>query len=620
MHAYQSIDFPKPEKYFYMSTVENKDAIKGGEFLIRETDASQIFIPEEFTEEQSMIAATCRDFLRTEVHPHLDEIDAAKSPEMMASLMDKAGELGLLGTAVPEEYGGFGMNFNTSMLVAESLGTGHSFSVAQSAHTGIGTLPIVYYGNEEQKAKYLPKLATGEWKAAYCLTEPDSGSDANSAKSKAVLSEDGQHYLLNGQKMWITNGGFADLFIVFAKIEEGGETDKNLSAFIVEKDFGGITMNEPEKKLGIKGSDTRQIFFNDCRIPAENLLSSRGNGFKIAVNILNIGRIKLGVAVLGGAKGTLDHAINYANERKQFGISIGRFGAIKHKLAEMALKIYVSETACYRAGQNIDDAIEALKENGLSDADAKLKGVEQFAIECAITKVHGSEVLDYVVDEGVQIYGGMGYSADAPMERAYRDSRINRIFEGTNEINRLLIVDMLLKRAMKGELDLMGPATAVAKEIMSIPDFGTDDEEVLFAKEKKVLQNLKKATLMIAGAAVQKFMMKLSHEQEILMDVADMIIEIYAAESALLRVEKLIGLNGEAAVALPKDMALVYLHEAVDKINSAGRSAITSFAEGDELRVMLMGLKRFTKIDPMNLKAARRRIADAMLAENRYIF
>ena len=603
-----------------MAVVEEQSSIQGGEFLIRETDASQIFIPEEFTEEQQMIAETCRDFLRTEVHPRLDEIDAAKSPELMASLMDKAGELGLLGTAVPEQYGGFGMNFNTSMLVAESLGTGHSFSVAQSAHTGIGTLPIVYYGDEAQKAKYLPKLATGEWKAAYCLTEPDSGSDANSGKSKAILTEDGKSYVLNGQKMWITNGGFADLFIVFAKIEENGETDKNLSAFIVEKDFGGITMNEPEKKLGIKGSDTRQVFFNDCEVPVENLLSSRGNGFKIAVNILNIGRIKLGVAVLGGAKGSLDQAIKYANERKQFGISIGRFGAIKHKLAEMATRIYVSETACYRAGQNIDDAIADLQQGGMSEAEAKLKGVEQFAIECAITKVHGSEVLDYVVDEGLQIYGGMGYSADAPMERAYRDSRINRIFEGTNEINRLLIVDMLLKRAMKGQLDLMGPAQAVSKEIMSIPDFGTGDDDALFAKEKKVLQNLKKAALMIAGAAVQKFMMKLSHEQEILMDVANMIIEIYVAESALLRVEKLIGIKGEEAVALQKDMAMVYLHDAVDKINSAGRSAITSFAEGDELRVMLMGLKRFTKIDPMNLKDARRRIADAMLAEDKNVF
>lgn len=599
-----------------MTATENKSSIKGGEFLIKEVEAHQIFIPEEFTEEQQMIAETCRDFLKTEVHPRLNEIDSAKSPELMSSLMTKAGELGLLGTAVPEEYGGFGMNFNTSMLVAEALGTGHSFSVAQSAHTGIGTLPIVYYGNEEQKAKYLPLLASGEWKAAYCLTEPDSGSDANAGKSKAVLSADGKHYIINGQKMWITNGGFAELFIVFAKIDD----DKNLTAFIVEKSFGGITMNEPEHKLGIKGSDTRQVFFNDCHVPVENMLSTRGNGFKIAVNILNIGRIKLGIAVVGGSKGSLNYAINYANERKQFGVSIATFGAIKYKLAEMATRIFASETANYRAGQNIDDAIEDLKAQGLGDAEAKLKALEQFAIECAIMKVHSSEVLDYVVDESLQVYGGMGYSADAPMERSYRDARINRIFEGTNEINRMLIVDMLLKRAMKGEIDLMGPAMAVGKEIMSIPDFSATDDETLFAAEKKVLKNLKKAALMVSGAAVQKFMMSLSNEQEILMNVADMAIEIYVAESALLRVEKLIGIKGEAAVELQKDMALIYLHEAVAKVNNAGREAITSFAEGDELRVMLMGLKRFTKIEPMNLKNARRRVADAMIEENKYIF
>ena len=599
-----------------MTATENKASIKGGEFLIKDVEAHQIFIPEEFTEEQQMIATTCRDFLKTEVHPRLNEIDAAKSPDLMSSLMTKAGELGLLGTAVPEEYGGFGMNFNTSMLVAESLGTGHSFSVAQSAHTGIGTLPILYYGDEAQKSKYLPLLASGEWKAAYCLTEPDSGSDANAAKSKAVLSEDGKSYIINGQKMWITNGGFAELFIVFAKIDD----DKTLSAFIIEKSFGGITMNEPEHKLGIKGSDTRQVFFNDCHVPVENLLSSRGNGFKIAVNILNIGRIKLGVAVVGGSKGSLDLAIKYANERKQFGVSLATFGAIKYKLAEMATRIFASETANYRAGQNIDDAIIDLKAQGLGDAEAKLKALEQFAIECAIMKVHSSEVLDYVVDESLQVYGGMGYSADAPMERSYRDARINRIFEGTNEINRMLIVDMLLKRAMKGEIDLMGPAMAVGKEIMSIPDFGATDDETLFAAEKKVLKNLKKAALMVAGAAVQKFMMNLSSEQEILMNIADMAIEIYVAESALLRVEKLIGIKGEAAVALQKDMALIYLNEAVTKVNNAGREAITSFAEGDELRVMLMGLKRFTKIEPMNLKNARRRVADAMIEENKYIF
>ncbi len=599
-----------------MIATDNKASIKGGEFLIKDTDASQVFIPEEFTEEQQMIAATCREFLEREIWPRLNEIDKAESPALMSSLMDKAGELGLLGTSVPEEYGGFGMNFNTSMLVAEATGAGHSFSVALSAHTGIGTLPIVYYGNDEQKAKYLPKLATGEWKAAYCLTEPDSGSDANSGKTKARLTEDGQHYVLNGQKMWITNGGFADLYIVFGKIDD----DKNLSAFIVERSYEGITMNEPEHKLGIKGSDTRQVFFTDVKVPVENLLSERGNGFKIAVNILNIGRIKLGVAVVGGAKQTVNDAVRYANERKQFGITISRFGAIKHKLGEMAVKIYASESASYRAGQNIDDAIEDLKAGGMDDATAKLKALEQFAIECAIMKVHGSEVLDYVVDEGVQVYGGMGYSADAPMERAYRDARINRIFEGTNEINRMLVVDMLLKRAMKGELDLMGPAMGIAKEIMSIPDFSSDDDETLFAAEKKVLKNLKKAVLMVAGAAAQKFMAKLSHEQEILMNLADMAIEVYVAESVLLRVEKLIGIKGEGALSLQKDLALTYLHEAVEKVANAGRAAITSFADGDELRVMLMGLKRFTKVEPMNLKDARRRVADAMIAENKYVF
>jgi alkylation response protein AidB-like acyl-CoA dehydrogenase len=521
-----------------------------------------------------------------------------------------------MGVSVPEEYGGFGKDFNTSMLVSEVGGAGFSFAVALSAHTGIGTLPILYYGNAEQKQKYIPKLASGEWKAAYCLTEPDFGSDANGGKSKAELTADGKHYKINGTKMWITNGGFADVFIVFAKIGD----DKNLTAFIAEKSHGGISMNEPEKKLGIKGSDTRQVFFNDCMVPAENLLSTRENGFKIAVNILNIGRIKLGIAAVGGSKGVLNHAINYANERKQFGIAIGRFGAIKHKLAQMATKIWVCETACYRAGQNIDDLIETFVANGMNDAEAKLKALEQYAIECAILKVHGSEVLDYVTDEGLQVYGGMGYSADAPMDRAYRDSRINRIFEGTNEINRMLILDMYLKRAMKGELDLLGPATAVGKEILSIPDFSSNDDDIMFAAEKKAIKNMKKAALMIAGAAVQKFMMKLSHEQEILMNVADMITEVYAAESALLRVEKLIGIKGEEAVSLQKDMALVYLQDAVMKCNQAGREAIQSFAEGDELRVMLMGLKRFTKIDPINTKDARRRVADALLAENKYIF
>jgi alkylation response protein AidB-like acyl-CoA dehydrogenase len=600
-----------------MSTaVDAKKQIKGGEFLIKETLASEIFTPEDFNEEQRMIAQQCKDFLTKEIHPRLDEIDAMKDPKLMPALLDRAGELGLLGTSIPQELGGFGMDFNTTMLVAETIGGGHSFAVALSAHTGIGTLPILYYGNDEQKKKYIPKLATGEWKAAYCLTEPDSGSDANSGKTKAVLSKDGKHYVVNGQKMWITNGGFADIYVVFAKIDQ----DKNLSAFIVEKSFGGITMNEEEKKMGIKGSSTRQIFFNDCNVPVENLLSERENGFKIAVNILNVGRIKLGVAAIGGSKMTISKATRYSKERKQFGVPISSFGAIKHKIAEASAKIFASESAHYRAGQNIDDAYNAFIAQGMDSSKARLKSLEEFAIECAILKVHGSEVLDFSVDEGVQIYGGMGFSAEGPMDRAYRDARINRIFEGTNEINRLLTIDMLMKRAMKGSLDLMNPAMAVQKDLMSIPDFGAAEDEGFFAKEKKVIVNLKKAGLMVAGAAVQKFMMKLSEEQEVLMNMADMLIEIYIAESALLRVEKLAAAKGEKAAEMQKELALIYLHSAVENAASAGRSAITSFAEGDELRLMLMGLKRFTKIDPYNLKTARRKVADYVIDKGEYPF
>src|SRR5688500_1681359 len=596
--------------------VETKQAIKGGEFLIRETRAQEVFIPEQFTEEQKMIEQQCKDFLNKEVYPRLDEIDSMKDPKLMPMLLDEAGGVGLLGRSVRTEYGGFGMDFNGTMLVAEVIGGGHSLAVALSAHTGIGTLPIVYYGNEEQKKKYLPKLATGEWKAAYCLTEPDSGSDANSGKTKATPTPDGKNYVINGQKMWITNGGFADIYIVFAKIEN----DKNLSAFIVEKTFGGITMNEEEHKMGIKGSSTRQIFFNDCKVPAENLLSERENGFKIAVNILNVGRIKLGVAAIGGCKRTISLATNYAKERKQFGTSISNFGAIKHKLAEMVVKVYASESACYRAGQNIDDAYNALVTAGTDPSKAKLKSLEEFAIECAILKVHGSEVLDFVVDEGVQIYGGMGYSAEGPMDRAYRDARINRIFEGTNEINRMLTIDMLVKRAMKGTIDLMTPAMAVQKELMAIPDFSSTEEVGIFVKEKKALANLKKAGLMIAGAAVQKYMMKLSEEQEVLINLADILIEIYVAESTLLRVEKLIALQGEQAASIQKEMAMIYLHQAVEKASSAAKEAIMAFAEGDELRLMLMGLKRFAKIDPYNLKEARRKVANYVIEKGEYPF
>jgi alkylation response protein AidB-like acyl-CoA dehydrogenase len=591
-----------------MSETINKKLI-GGSFIVSPTDSSQVFIPEDFNEEQRMIATTCEEFLQKEILSRLDEIDSQKDPNLMPNLMDKAGELGLLGTSVPAEYGGFGMDFNTSMLVAEVIGGGHSFAVALSAHTGIGTLPIVYYGNNEQKAKYLPKLASGEWKASYCLTEPDSGSDANSGKTKAVLSPDGKNYLITGQKMWITNGGFADVFIVFAKIEQ----DKNLTGFIIEKSFGGITMNAEEHKMGIKGSSTRQIFFNDCPVPVENMLSSRENGFKIAVNILNIGRIKLAAAAIGASKKVNQLSLQYSKERKQFGVSIGTFGAIQYKLAEQYVKTFVSESATYRAGQDIEDKQNELVAGGMDEIQAKLKGVEQFAIECAILKVHASETLDYVVDEGVQIYGGMGYSADAPMERAYRDSRINRIFEGTNEINRLLSVGTLLKKAMKGEIDLIGPAMKIQQEVMSIPDFGAAEPEGFLAIEIKQVNQLKKAFLLVSGAAVQKLMTRIEEEQEIMMFLADMLIEIYAIESTLLRTQKLAAIKGEENVSLELNATKLYLHTSTEKIAFCGRQALQSFAEGDELKMMMLGLKRFTKQDPINVTKIRREIVDKLV-------
>ena len=595
---------------------QQTNSIQGGEFLVRETPAQDIFIPEEFSEEQKMMAQACQDFIDTEINPNVEKIDSMKHPELVPELFKKAGDLGLLGISVPEEYGGLGMSFNTSMLIADIIGGSGSFSTTYGAHTGIGTLPILYYGTEEQKQTYLPKLATGEWAACYCLTEPDAGSDANSGKTKAVLSADGTQYLITGQKMWISNAGFADLFIVFAKIDD----DKNLTAFIVEKTFGGITMNEEEKKLGIKGSSTRQVFFNDCPVPVANMLSDRGNGFKIAVNILNIGRVKLGAGVLGGARTVTSQCIRYSSERKQFGVSINSFGAIKAKLAEMATRIYATESLCYRAGQDIEDRMGALAAQGMSDAEAKLKAMEQFAIECAIAKVHGSEVLDYIVDQGVQVYGGMGYSADAPMERAYRDARISRIYEGTNEINRMLMVGMVLKRAMKGEINLFEPAMAVASELVSVPSFESIDTSELFAMEKDLVYKLKKVFLMVGGKAAMALQDRIEDEQEIMMNLADVMIEIYAAESVLLRTEKLVHLRGEAACEAQIAMAKIYLYEAIDKVEAAAKEAIVSFAKGDEQKVLLMGLKRFTKPDFINTKDLRRQIADVMIAKGKYPF
>jgi len=595
--------------------MSNKQTIMGGEFLIKDTRPEDIFIPENWSEEQLMIAQMCKDFLKAEVTPRLEAIDKQEEG-LMASLLEKAGALGLLGISVPEELGGIGKDFVTAMLTTEALGAGHSFAVANAAHTGIGTLPILYYGTEAQKQKYIPKLATGEWKACYCLTEPGSGSDANSGKTKARLSEDGKHYILNGQKMWITNGGFADIFTVFAKIDD----DENLSAFIVEKGFGGITINAEERKMGIKGSSTTQVFFNDCKVPVENLLSERGAGFKIALNILNIGRIKLGGAALGAAKAVINQSVNYANEREQFGRPISKYGAIKQKLAEQAIRTYVTESLTYRASQNVDDAIQQLIAEGMEAGKAKLKATELFAVEAAIVKVHASEVLDYVVDEGVQIYGGMGYSAEAPMDRAYRDSRINRIFEGTNEINRMLTVDMLLKKAMKGQLDLMAPAQNVVKELTSIPDFGAAEEDGLFSGEYKYIKGFKKAILMTAGAAVQKLMMQLAKEQEVIMYLSDMLIELYASESVLLRVDQLVRSQGDTGNEEKIAIAKTYIFDAASRIYQAGRNAINAFAEGDEKRMMLMGLKRFTKTEEFNTVAARRSIAEKIIKENKYTY
>ena len=593
-----------------MTTVTTK--IKGGEFLLKATEAADVFIPEEFNEEQVMMKDMARDFIGHEVLPILERIDQQEAG-LMEKLLDKAGELGLLCASIPEKYNGFGKDFNTSLLITEVVGAGHSFAVALSAHTGIGMLPILYFGTEAQKLKYLPKLGSAELKASYCLTEPGSGSDALAAKTKAVLSADGKHYILNGQKMWITNAGFADVFIVFAQIDG----DK-FTGFIVEKGEG-LTLGNEEHKMGIKGSSTRQVFLNDCKVPVENLLGQIGKGHLIAFNILNIGRIKLTAAALGASKQTSTLAIRYAKERNQFKQPIANFGAIQHKLAEQATLIFVCESALYRAGANIQEAEEMYAAAGKSQEEALLAAAQDFAIECAILKVAGSEVLNYVADEGVQIFGGYGFSADYPMDRAYRDSRINRIFEGTNEINRMLTMDMLFKKAMKGELDLMSAVMGVQKELTGIPEFGEEDS-TLFATEKKSIANMKKVVLMAGGAAAQKFMDKLAHEQEILMNLADVCIYAYLAESALLRVEKLVALKGEEACKIHIDMVRVYLNDALDKANMAGKNAVNAMADGDMQRMMLMGVKRFTKAAPFNTKEARRRIAATLINANQYAF
>jgi len=592
----------------------SKNNLKGGEFLIKEQEANSTFIPEEINEEQKMFREMTQDFLEKEVNPLREKIDKqSENPHLIPELMEKAAALGMLGAALPEEYGGMSVDFNTETVLSEELGKSQSFSVALAAHMGIGTLPILYYGTEEQKKKYLPGLGDGSIKAAYCLTEPDSGSDALAAKTKAVL--DGDEWVINGGKMWITNAGFADLFTVFAQVDG----DK-FTGFLVEKGTPGLSLGDEEVKLGIKGSSTRQVFLEDVRVPKDNLLGEIGKGHKIAFNVLNIGRYKLCAMVMGGSKKSIDVATNYANERHQFGVPISSFGAIQHKLAEMAIRTYATDSATYRVSDLIQDKIADLVEEGKTKVEGKLIAAEEYNIECAILKVLGSETLDYVVDEAVQIFGGTGYSEEFPVASMYRDARINRIFEGTNEINRMLAVGQMMKKALKGELDLMGPAMKIQEELMEIPDFGDEGDGSALYEEKKAVRQAKKAILMAAGAAAQKYMMELEKQQEILMNLADMSIDAFTAESTVLRTEKLIAQQGEEATAHQIAMTKCYVHDAMERTYLAGKHAIAGFAKDDMLVMMHMGVKRFTKYPMINTIALRKQIAEKLIEENKYCF
>jgi len=596
----------------------NKDILRGGQFLVKETNCEDIFTLEDLTEEQKMMRESTKDFVDRELWAHWERFEK-KDYAFTEECMRKAGELGLLSVAVPEAYGGLGMGFVSTMLVCDYIsGATGSFSTAFGAHTGIGTMPITLYGTEQQKKKYVPKLASGEWFGAYCLTEPGAGSDANSGKTKAVLSKEGKHYQISGQKMWISNAGFCKLFIVFARIED----DKNITGFIVENDpSNGITMGDEEKKLGIHSSSTRQVFFSDTKVPVENMLSERGNGFKIAMNALNIGRIKLAAACLEAQRRVLGEAVNYANERIQFKTPIINFGAIKAKIAQMATNAYAGESACYRAAKNIEDRIAIRVAEGNSHQEAELKGVEEYAIECSILKVSVSEDVQQTTDEGIQIFGGMGFSADTPMESAWRDARIARIYEGTNEINRMLAVGMLVKKAMKGHVDLLGPATKVADELMGIPSFDTPDYSKLFSEENDMIARLKKVFLMVAGSAVQKFGTDLEEHQQVLLAASDILIEIYMAESTILRTEKNAQRFGEENLTTQIAMSRLYLYNAVDIVIQKGKEAIVSFTEGDEQRMMLMGLKRFTKYtNQPNVAELRMQIAEKVASDNAYTF
>ena len=598
--------------------MEKHELLRGGQFLIKESHCNSVFTPEDFSEEQVMMKEAVKEFNEREVIAHRDRFEA-KDYALTEEVMRKAGEMGFLGVAVPEAYGGLDMGFVSTMLVCEyiSSGTG-SFSTAFGAHTGIGTMPITLYGTEEQKQKYVPKLASGEWFGAYCLTEPGAGSDANSGKTTATLSKDGKYYSITGQKMWISNAGFCNLFIVFARIED----DKNITGFIVENDASnGITLGEEEHKLGIRASSTRQVFFNETKVPVENMLSERQNGFKIAMNALNVGRIKLAAACLDSQRRITNEAIVYANARKQFKTPIAEFGAIKYKLAEMTTNTYVGESASYRAAKDIEDRIALRIEKGNTHQEAELKGVEEYAIECSLLKVAVSEDVQNCADEGIQIFGGMGFSEDTPMEAAWRDARIARIYEGTNEINRMICIGMLIKKAMKGHVDLLGPAMKVQEELMGIPSFDTPDFSAPLSQEKAIIKNLKKVFLMVAGAGIQKFGPKIEEHQQLMLHAADILIEIYMAESAILRTEKNILRSSAEEQKHQIEMSQLYLYNAVEVISKSAKSGIISFAEGDEQRMMLMGLKRFTKYTNYpNVAELRNSIAEQVNKENAYCF
>ncbi len=597
-----------------MSDTTTKKSLIGGDFLITETPAADIFSLEELSEEQKMLRDSIREFIDREVIPHNERFEN-KDYALTEECMRKLGEMGVLGVAVPEEYGGLGMGFVTTMLACDiASGANGSLATAYGAHTGIGTLPILLYGTEEQKQKYLPALAAGEKFGAYCLTEPDAGSDANSGKTKARLSEDGKHYIINGQKMWISNAGFADTFTFFAKIDD----DKNITGFVVNRSElenpESMTFGEEEHKLGIRSSSTRQVFFNDMKVPVENLLGERNNGFKIALNALNVGRIKLAAANLDGQRRITNHSIQYANERKQFGVAISTFGAIRKKIAEMATGIFVSEAGSYRGAKDVEDKIAELVAGGMNHQEAELKGVEEFAVECSILKVYVSDLTQKTADEGIQIYGGMGFSADAPMEAAWRDARIGRIYEGTIEINRLLAVGMLIKRAMQGKLDLLSPAMAIGKELMGIPSFEVPDYSAYMSEEKAIIANLKKVFLMVSGAALQKYMTEIEKQQHLLLNASEILNQIYMAESAILRAEKHFAPDSVEAA-----MAQLNLYKAVEAIITAAKEGIVSIAEGDEQRMKLSGLRRITKYtNTPNVVALTEKIAAHYISKGHY--